>query len=205
MPCSRMPKCIVRPYGFPGHMAVWWSSGMNEGWPSIVVRLLSARSAEPPHNSGSAGPIAVRIAPDALRVAMPLASAGNDGSLSVHPSGSSRAASRSNSAMRPGLAPAQAANGTSHSACSIFPRSATWRARLSASSSTGKSTPGSKCRISLVAFTSGTPRAEPCAAPVFCLFGAGQPMMVLSAMSEGASVCSRAARNARYRSGTFSW
>ena len=55
MPCSRMPKCSVRPYGLPGHIAVWWSAGMNEGSPSIVVRLLSARSAEPPHSSGSAG------------------------------------------------------------------------------------------------------------------------------------------------------
>ena len=136
--------------------------------------------------------MAVRIAPDALRVAMPLASAGNEGSFSVHPAGSRRAASRSNSALRSGLALAQAANGASHSACSFLPRSATWRAWASASSSTGKSTSGSKCRISLVAFTSGTPSADPCAAPVSCLFGAGQPMIVLSAMKEGASVCSLA-------------
>ena len=37
MPCSRMPKCMVRPYGLPGHIAVWWSAGMNDGSPSIVV------------------------------------------------------------------------------------------------------------------------------------------------------------------------
>ena len=179
---------------------------MNDGSPSIVVRLLSARSAEPPHSSGSDGPSAVRIVPDALRVAMPLASAGNSGrSFSVQPSGRRRIAIRSNSALRSGLALAQAANGPSHSACSFLPRSATWRAWFSASSSTGKSTSGSKCRISLVAFTSGTPSAEPCAAPVFCLFGAGQPMMVRSAMNDGASVCSLAFRNAWYRACTSSW
>ena len=77
MPCSRMPKCSVRPYGLPGHRRVWCSVGMNEGSPSIVVRLLSARSAEPPHSSGSTGASAVRTSPDALRVAMPLASGGN--------------------------------------------------------------------------------------------------------------------------------
>jgi len=59
--------------------------------------------------------------------------------------------------------------------------------------------------VALVAFTSGTPSAEPCAAPVFCLFGAGQPMIVLSAMREGASACSLAFRNAWYSAGTSSW
>ena len=73
-----------------------------------------------------------------------------------------------------------------------LPRSATWRAWLTTSSSTGKSTSGSKCRTSLVAFTSSTPSADPCAAPVFCLFGAGQPMIVFSAIKDGASVCSLA-------------
>jgi hypothetical protein len=37
----------------------------------------------------------------------------------------------------------------------------------------------------LVAATSSAPSAEPCALPVFCLFGAGQPMIVRSAMNEG--------------------
>jgi hypothetical protein len=40
----------------------------------------------------------------------------------------------------------------------------------------------------LVAATSSAPSAEPCALPVFCLFGAGQPMIVRSAMKLGRSV-----------------
>ena len=55
MPCSRMPKCSVRPYQSPGNALVACSGGMNDGSPSIVVLLLSARSAEPPHSSGSTG------------------------------------------------------------------------------------------------------------------------------------------------------
>jgi hypothetical protein len=57
----------------------------------------------------------------------------------------------------------------------------------------------------LVAWTSGTPSAAPWAAPVFCLFGAGQPMIVLSEMKDGASVCCWAFRNAWYSAGTSSW
>ena len=40
MACSRMPKCRVRPYGLPGNISVWWSSGMKDGSPFIVVSLL---------------------------------------------------------------------------------------------------------------------------------------------------------------------
>ena len=40
----------------------------------------------------------------------------------------------------------------------------------------------------LVAATSSAPSAEPWALPVFCLFGAGQPMIVRSAMNDGWSV-----------------
>ena len=39
----------------------------------------------------------------------------------------------------------------------------------------------------MVALTSASPSAEPCAAPVFCLFGAGQPMIVRSTMNDGLS------------------
>ena len=77
-----------------------------------------------------------------------------------------------------------------------MPRSATSRARARASSSTGKFTAGSNPRISLVAATSGAPRAEPCAAPVFFLVGAGQPMIVCSTMNDGLSVTALAASNA---------
>ena len=44
-----------------------------------------------------------------------------------------------------------------------------------------------------MALTSSSPSAEPCAAPVFCLFGAGQPMMVRSTMIDGRSVSALAA------------
>jgi hypothetical protein len=45
----------------------------------------------------------------------------------------------------------------------------------------------------LVAATSSLPSAEPWALPVFCLFGAGQPMIVRSAMNDGRPVSARAA------------
>ena len=206
MPCSRMPKCSVRPYGLPGHILVWCSTGTNDGSPSIVVRLDSARSAEPPHSSGSTGASADRTLPEARLVATPFfSSAGNDGIASAQPAGRPRTASRSNSALRSGLAAAQAAKPCSHSACSALPRSATSLARLTASSSAGKFTAGSKPRIFLVAATSSSPSAEPCAAPVFCLVGAGQPMIVRSAMNDGLSVTALAASKASYRSCTFSW
>ena len=109
MPCSRMPKCSVRPYSSPGNSLVAYSGGTNDGSPFIVVLLLSARSAEPPHSSGSTGASASSTLPDAARVAMPFGSAGELGQR-VGPA--RRAAcgvvSRSNSAVRSGLAAAQA-------------------------------------------------------------------------------------------------
>ena len=47
-----------------------------------------------------------------------------------------------------------------------------------------------------MAATSSAPSAEPWILPVFCLFGAGQPMMVRSAMKEGRSVSAFAATSA---------
>ncbi len=57
-----------------GRPTSWWRSrsGPNESAPSIVVLLLSARSAEPPHSSGSTSASALSTSPDALRVATPL-------------------------------------------------------------------------------------------------------------------------------------
>ncbi|SLB60026.1 Uncharacterised protein [Mycobacteroides abscessus subsp. abscessus] len=49
--------------------------GPNESAPLMVVLLLPARSAEPPHSSGRIGPSALSAEPEALRVATPLASA----------------------------------------------------------------------------------------------------------------------------------
>src|SRR6476646_1492711 len=97
--CSRMPKCSVRPYGPPDHILVWYSAGMKLGSPSIVVLLLSARSAEPPHSSGSTGASLVSTSPDALRVdtafGLDRKSTGQVGSASVQPLGRVRLASRS--------------------------------------------------------------------------------------------------------------
>ena len=138
-------------------------------------------------------------------MATPFSLAGNSGSASAQPSGSSLAASRSSRAARSGFAAAHAACVSSHAACSCLPRSATLRACATASSSTGNATAGSKPRISLVAATSSAPSAEPCAAPVFCLCGAGQPMIVRSAMIDGAAVWSRAAASASASASTFSW
>ena len=56
MPCSRMPKWSTRPScGSPLHSLVERSTGRNDGTSSMVVLLDSARSAEPPHSSGSTG------------------------------------------------------------------------------------------------------------------------------------------------------
>ena len=205
MPCSRMPKCSVRPYGLPGHISDWRLTGRKDGSPSIVVLLDSARSAEPPHSSGSTGASAVRILPDVRRVPVPFGSAGKTGSAASHPSGRDPEDNRAKSDPRSGFSFSQAANCESHSACRALPREATSRARLSASSSTGKFTAGSKPRISLVAATSASPSAEPCAAPVFCLVGAGQPMIVRSTMSDGLSVTALAARMASYSAWGSSW
>ena len=56
------------------------------------------------------------------------------------------------------------------------------------SSATSKVFSGSKPRTRLVAATSSSPSAEPCAASVFCAFGAGQAMIERIAMNEGRSV-----------------
>ncbi len=89
MACSRMPKCSVRPYSSPGKSLVACAAGTNDGSPFMVVLLLSARSAEPPHSSGSTGARASRILPEAARVATPLASAGKVGQR-VGPAGRQR-------------------------------------------------------------------------------------------------------------------
>ncbi len=166
---------------------------MKDGSPSIVVLFDSARSAEPPHSSGSTGASAFSTSPEALRVAIDLP-ASKVGRASSQPAGSLRALMRSNSATRSGLAARHSSNRSFHSACRARPRSATSRACLRISSGTSKLLDGSRPRTSLVAATSSAPRAEPWILPVFCLFGAGQPMIVRSLISVGRSVSSTAAR-----------
>ena len=180
MACSRMPKCSVRPYQLPGNIVVWRSGGRNDGSPFIVVSLLPARSAEPPHSSGSTGASAFSTCPEAFRVASPLASAGKLGQAPAQPSGSRRAASRSSSAARSGLAAAQAAKRRVPLGVRPLAPVGHLAGVRHGSSSAGKLTAGSKPRIRLVLATSSAPSAAPCAAPVFCASGAGQAMMVRS-------------------------
>ncbi len=105
--CSRMPKCSTRPYGSPDHSWVDHSMGMNDFASLIVVRFDSARSADPPHSSGSSAASALITVPDAARVETSLPGA-NTGSAEAMSSGSSRALTRSHSALRSGFAAAHA-------------------------------------------------------------------------------------------------
>ena len=178
---------------------------MNDGSPLGVVLLLPARSAEPPQSSGSTLTSSLSTAPEARRVAVPLVSGGNEGSTDVQPSGRRRADSRSSSAARSGFCPRQAAKDSSQSACSFLPRSATLRACATASSSAGKFTSGLNPRMRLVLATSSAPSAAPWASPVFCASGAGQAMIVRSAMNDGWPVFALAAANASARAATSSW
>ena len=61
----------------------------------MVVLLDSARSAEPPQNSGTFSAMALMTAPDALRVATPLGSASKVGRSSAQPTGRVRVCIRS--------------------------------------------------------------------------------------------------------------
>ena len=190
--CSRIPKCRVRPYGPPGHILVWNSAGVKLGSPSMVVLLLSARSAEPPHSSGTITASAESTLPEAARVetafALPSFSVGKLGRFLAQPAGSSRRIIRSSSAAPSASPAAQSSKRCCHSACAARPRATTSRAWASTSASTAKCTSGSKPRIFLVLRISSSPRADPCAAPVFCFVGAGQPMIVRTAMIDGRSV-----------------
>jgi hypothetical protein len=107
-------------------------------------------------------------------------------------------------AARSSSAPRQASNAWVHSARAARPRSTTSRACSSTSASTWNDRAGSRPSTSLVAATSSLPSAEPWILPVFCLFGAGQPMIVRSEMNDGRSVSAFAASNARHSASTSS-
>ena len=76
------------------------------------------------------------------------------------------------------LALRHAAYRLSHALWAALPRPTTLRACESTERSTGNRFCGNP-RISCVASTSASPRAEPCDLPVFCLVGAGHAMIVL--------------------------
>src|SRR5690606_16778562 len=111
-------------YGLPGNIALERSTGRKDCSPFIVVLFEPARSAEPPHSSGSTGARAERTEPEAERVDTSLP-ASKVGSASAQPSGSSPACSRSSSAAPSGLAVRQAWKEVSHSARAAAPRSRT--------------------------------------------------------------------------------
>ncbi len=181
--CSRMPKWIVRPYGSASGSGL--PAGRNDDVLSIVVLFEPARSAELPHSSGTISPSAWSTLPEAARVARPL-----PGSKTGASPPSPRAARPRRSGRRrrraPELAVRHAANDLSHSARASRPRSRASRVWPMTSSETSKVCSGSKPRTRLVAATSSSPSAEPCAASVFCAFGAGQAMIERAAMNEGA-------------------
>ncbi len=171
---------------------------MNDGSPAMVVSLLPARSAEPPHSSGSTGGERVQDLAGCLSGGHALGVGRERGQRAGPAVRQLARGSRSSSARRSGSAGRPGGEGLVPGRPGLRCRArATWRAWATRSGSAGKSPSGSKPRICLVAATSSAPRAEPCAAPVFCLFGAGQPMMVRSAISDGAAAWSLAVVSAR--------
>ena len=205
MPCSRMPKWSTRPwYGSAFHSSTPPPSGRNDGADLIVVLLEPARSAEPPQSSGISGASALITSPEATRVATPFSLASNVGSASARPSGRVRALSRCRSVALSGLAFDQASYFSSHSAPQAAPRSLSLRVWAMTSSGTSKVWSGSQPRTFLVAATSSSPSALPCAFSVPCALGAGHAMIVSSTMSDGLSVTAPAAVIASYSAGTSS-
>ena len=195
MACSRMPKCSVRPYGSPGNIRVWCSGGMNDGSPFIVVLLLPGQVGRAAPQLGQHRGERVQHLAGGLPGGHPLG-VGRELRQRGGPAVGQRAGRTAGRAARPapGWRRAQAAKLSSHSArAPLAPVGDLAGVGEHVSSSTWKVTSGSKPRIFLVAATSSAPSAEPCASPVFCLFGAGQPMIVRSAMNDGRSVSSRAA------------
>ena len=109
---------MIRPYGLASFMALL--AGKKE-WPSsMVVLLLSARSADPPQNSGRTAAIALITFPEAARVAISL-SDGKTGRALAQSDGSSLLTSRLSSAARSGFAALQVANSDSHATRAVFP------------------------------------------------------------------------------------
>ncbi|CFS00457.1 Uncharacterised protein [Mycobacterium tuberculosis] len=135
--------------------------------------LLPARSAEPPHNSGSFGPSADSTAPEAARVASALDPGSQWGKSASQPSGNFCASSRSSSALRSGSRRAQASNSSCQRSWACLPRATSPRVWVRTSSRTWNVLSGSKPTIFLTAATSSSPSAAPCALPVSIRFGAG--------------------------------
>ena len=138
--------------------------------PLMVVLLLPARSADPPHSSGSFGATALSTAPNAARVASALEPGSQCGRSASQPSGSSLGQQPVQQrlafglALRPGVELAAAT--PRGLPCRGPPARGCARAR---SSRTSNVLSGSKPRIFLTSATSSAPSAAPCALPVFIL------------------------------------
>ena len=115
----------MRPYGEAPF--IWLEEGRNELPPSIVVLFDSAKSAEPPQNSGRTEAMPLITFPDAARVAISL-SESNVGIELSQPAGSSFFCNLLRSDAFSGFAVRQAANVSSHFKRSAVPRSITFRA-----------------------------------------------------------------------------
>ena len=148
----------MRPYGSAFFIAL--VAGKNEFPPSIVVLLLSARSEDPPQNSGRTLAIALITCPEAARVAtsFPLSNTGR--SLS-QPFGSSFETRRSRSSARFGFADFHSVNFVFQAACAAAPRSLTARTWAKTSAGMANFSSGLRPNSTLVAAISSSPSAEP--------------------------------------------
>ena len=197
--CSRMPKCSVRPYGPPGNSLVCRSAGRNDGSP-FDRGVVATRRGRPSRPTARAAPARARPAPRRTPCGWPspFGSARSSGSV-VGPAVGQRAGAASGRAAAgaPGWPPPRRRSAAATSACAAWPRSTTLRACSSTSAATSKVCVRVEARAPPWSPpTSSSPSAEPCALPVFCLFGAGQAMIVRSPMNDGRSVSALAASSA---------
>ena len=149
---------MMRPYGSAFFISL--VAGRKEFPPSIVVILESARSADPPQNSGSTFAIALMTCPDEVRVATSLP-ASNTGRVASQPAGSSRSTNRFKSAARSGCALCHWANFPSHSLCNCAPRAFTARTCAKTSAGIANFSSGLRPSSTLVAAISSSPSADP--------------------------------------------
>ena len=159
-------------------------SGRKEPPPSMVVLLLSARSAEPPHISGSFCARALITSPDALRVAISLP-ASKCGIKESQSEGNCCERTRDKVLARSGCAFFHESNFLSHCPRAAAPRSFTRRAWSSKFCGNAKCSTGFKPSSVLVAAISSAPSADPWDLAVPCAWGAGQAITVFNLIIVG--------------------
>ena len=151
--------------------------GRNEPPPSIVVLLLSAKSADPPHISGSFFARALITSPEAFRVAtsLPASKVGTKESQSV---GNSFDKILASNLARSGSLFFHTSIFLFQAVCACAPRIFTSRACANKSSGNAKCSSGLRPSSDLVAATSSAPNAEPCDLAVPRAFGDGHAITV---------------------------